>query len=782
MNYLKVLGASGSKTKLTGTTSFQIYKDVLVDAGNVINTLGEDAKFINHIFLTHSHSDHIIDLPFIVESFFEQRTETLIVYGSKETLDSLKAHTFNNEIWPDFTKINLLNSNKKSLILKVIEVNDTIKVGLYNITAINANHIKGAFGFTIIKDNLNGYVISGDTYENKELIEVVNNNNKIKSLIIECSFPSKMKTLAYDSKHLTPEILKNQLKYLTRNNIQIFIYHLKPLYREQMIKEIKDLEILAKGGKVLEEGDVIHIETGEIETDMISHNKFARIMEINQELSSELDKNRLFEMILTLTRELTHCEAGTLYIMSKDKKSLEFKVVQNDPMNIHMGGSKDNLTWKPLPLYLENGYKNENMVAVIAALENKIVNINNVYNSRLYNFEGTKRFDKNIGYKSESMLVIPLINHEQDVIGVLQLINKTKVLNEVVPFDEKDETIIKALARHAAMALTNTQLIESLEEFLNAFVLTIGKAIDAKSKHTIHHIGNVSKLSKLISTEIHENTTIYKDVKYTKNDFKQIELASLMHDIGKISIPESIIDKGTKLEAIVDRVEIIQSKFEILKRDLEILLLKEVITKEDYLESIDQIKDDFEFIKETNIGSEFMDDSKIHRIKLISEYTYLLNGKKTPILNANELSNLIIKKGTLSDKEKDIMNSHAKLSLDMLTTLPFPKKYNRILDIAANHHEKLNGKGYPRGLNNKDLTLEDRIMVLADIFEALTARDRPYKEGKKLSEVFTILSTMAKNKEIDSELLRFFHDSKALDIYVKKELNPIQIDESSLNL
>lgn len=782
MNYLKILGASGSKTKFTGTTSFQIYKDILVDAGNVINTLGDDALYINHIFLTHSHSDHIIDLPFIVESFFEHRTEPLIVYGSKETIASLKAHTFNNEIWPDFSKINLVNSQKKALVYQIIEVNKTIQVGPYKFTPIPANHIPGALGFSIIKDNQNGYLISGDTYENAVLWEEINNNPKIKSLIIECSFPSKMKKLAEDSKHLTPSILQEQLKNLKRDDIQIFIYHLKPSSYNQMVKEIKELKILANGGKILEEGDVIHIETGQIETNMISHIKFERIMEINQELSSEQDKDRLFEMIMTLTRELTHCEAGTLYLMSKDKKSLEFKVVQNDPMNIYMGGTKDNLSWDSLPLYLENGFKNKNMVAVVSALENKIINIPDVYNNKKYDFDGTKRFDKTTGYASKSMLVIPLINHEEDVIGVLQLINKTKVLNNVIPFEEEDETIIKALAGQAAMALTNTQLIENLEEFLNAFVETIGHAIDKKSKHTMNHIGNVKKIALLIAKAIDEDETIYKEVKYSKNTLKEIELAAAMHDIGKISMPESIIDKSTKLETIVDRFEIIKERFEIIKRDLEILLLKEKIDENFYKESIEQIDDDLNFIKNINMGSEFTNQDKIDRIKLISEYTYMLDGKKVPMLNEDELLNLTIQKGTLTQKEKDIMNSHAQLSLDMLTALPFPKKYNKVLDIAVNHHEKLNGKGYPRGLDDKDLTLEDRILILADIFEALTAADRPYKEAKKLSEVFNILSKMAKYNEIDSQLLEFFHDSEALFDYANEELKPHQIDESKLDL
>ncbi len=782
MNYLKILGASGSKTKETGTTSFQVFEDIIIDAGNVINVLGDDTLKINHVFLTHSHSDHIIDLPFIIEGFFEQRKKPLIIYGSKETIQSLKKHTFNDEIWPDFSKINLLNSEQKSLIFKIIEENETTKLGNYSITSIKANHIPGAFGFKILKDNHNGYVISGDTYIQDNIWNIINNDKRIAFLIIECSFPSKMETLAFDSKHYTPKILAEELKKLKRDDLQIFIYHLKPLYYNEMINEINDYNILRNGGKILEEGDIIHVDTGSIKSDKIYHEKFKRIMEVNLELSNEFDKNKLFEMILTLTRELTHCEAGTLYIMGKDKKSLEFKVVQNDPMNINMGGTKDNLSWNALPLYLKNGEENKNMAAVVSALEKKIINIPNAYTCKRYDFEGTKRFDKSTGYKSQSILVIPLINHEDDVIGVLQLINKVKISDKIIAFNEADETILKALAAQAAMALTNTQLISSLDDFLNSFVTTIAQAIDKKSKHTMNHISNVSKVARYLSQDIHEDNTVYKDVSYSKNDFKQIRLAAAMHDIGKISTPESIMDKATKLEKIIDRIELIKTRFEIIKKDLEILLLKKEITKEFYIESIEQIKNDIKFLEKINIGSEFTDEKKIERIKQISEYTYNFEDKKMPLLEEDEIKNLSIIKGTLTKEEKDIMNSHAQLSYDMLKALPFPKKYKDVLNIAANHHEKLNGKGYPRGLNKDDLSLEDRIMILSDIFEALTAKDRPYKDAKKLSEVFDILSKMAKNNEIDSKLLKFFHESKALKNYANEELHPDQIDKSKIDI
>lgn len=782
MNYLKVLGSSGSKTKFKGTTSFQIFKDILIDAGNVINPLGEEALNINHIFLTHSHSDHILDLPFIIESYFEKRETPLTIYGSKTTLNSIKAHTFNNEIWPDFSKIKLIKNDNYSLIYKEIEKDETLFINSIKITAIEANHISGAYGYIVIKDSINGYLISGDTCENINIWNKINSNNKIKSLIIECSFPNEMESLAKMSKHLTPKLLENDLRNLQRDDIQIFLYHLKPLYVEKITQQINESKILSMGGKILDDGDVIHIDTGVIESQMISHDKFDRIIEINNEFSSQLDKDKLFEMILTLTRDLTHCEAGTLYILSKDKKYLDFKIIQNIPLNIQMGYKKEKINWDSLPLYLEDGKENKKMVAVVSALEKKIVNIPDVYSCDDYNFEGTKKFDSITGYRSESMLVIPLINHEEDIIGVLQLINKTKISNKIIAFNKEDENILKALASQAAMALTNSQLISSLEEFLNAYVSTIAQAIDAKSKHTRNHIGKVAKISKMLAEAINKDQKIYKNINYKENDYKQIELAAWMHDIGKISTPESIIDKGTKLEAIIDRIELIVYKFEIIKKDLEISHLRNEITKEEYTKSIKLLEDDLNFLKLTNFGTEFMNDENVERVISISKKQFTIDGKQQALLNADEIENLTIRKGTLTQEEKNIMNNHAQLSYDMLSKLPFPKKYQDVLNIAVNHHEKLNGKGYPRALTEKDLTLEDRIMILSDIFEALTSNDRPYKHGKKLSEVFDILFKMANFGEIDLQLLEFFYNNEILKEYAKEELQVNQIDIKELKI
>ena len=775
MNYIKILGASGSKAKDLNTTSFQIYKDIVIDAGNVLNALGDEAKDINHVFLTHSHADHITDLPFIIETFFESREIPLTIYALEETIEVLKKHSFNDVIWPDFTKIKLLRKDAFSLILKPIKLDEIIKIHNYSIKAIKANHISGACGF-VIKKNHQGFVISGDTHINPHIWEEINNDEEIRSLIIECSYPDKLQELAKLTKHLTPELIANELEKLTRKNLSVFYYHLKPSYNKELLKDIKKHKLLTYNGKILKEGDVIHIETGSIESTVLSEHKFEEIMKINLAFSSQHDKNILLEDILTLTRNLTNADAGTLYIKSKDEKYLSFKVVHNNTLNIKMGGTKNNLNWPDLPIFEENGKTNNEMVAVVCANEKRIINIPDVYKTTKYQFDGTKDFDKSTSYHSKSMLVIPLINHDNEVIGVLQLINKIKN-GEIINFNKLDEKVIISLASQAAMALTNMQLITSLEDFIDAFVTTIAKAIDTKSPYTSDHIGKVEEIALLVAKAISDDNTIYKKIKYSENDYKQLSLAAWMHDIGKISMPEHIIDKATKLEKIFDRIHLIEQRFEVIKLNKEIEYLKNQTPRTEYENFINEINNDIEFIKRINFGGEFLSEEDIQKLENISKKVYIKNdGEIISFISEDEFYNLSIKKGTLTKEEIEIIRNHAKLSLDMISGLPFPKKYKDVLNIACNHHEKLNGLGYPRGLKAEEISLEDRIMILADIFEALTASARPYKDAMKLSKVKDILSSMANKGELDKELIDFFFNHKILHEYSKNELKSYQLD------
>lgn len=774
MNYIKILGASGSKAKNHNTTSFQIFKDIIIDAGNVLNALGNETKDINHIFLTHSHADHIADLPFIIETFFEERSSPLTIYALEETIDVLQKHSFNNKIWPDFTKIKLLKNDNFSLILKPIKINETINIHNYFIKAIHAEHIAGSCGYIVTKKN-QSFIISGDTYINPILWEEINNNKTIKSLIIECSFPDKLENLATLTKHLTPSLIAKQLQNLKRKDISIFFYHLKPTYKKELLNDIKKHKLLNYHGKILKEGDVIHIDTGNIENTLLSEHKFEEIMKINLAFTSQHDKKKLLEEILTLTRKLTNADAGTLYIKSKDEKNLDFKVVQNSTLKIKLNDIQNSDNWPSLPIYLDDGTENNKMVAVVCANEKRIINILDVYKTRKYKFDGTKKFDNTTKYRSKSMLVIPLINHENDVIGVLQLINKMKN-NEIITFDKFDEKVISSLSSQAAMALTNMQLLDSLEEFLNAFVSTIAKAIDAKSSYTKDHILKVEKIALLIANAINSDKTIYKDIKYSDNDYKQIALAAWMHDIGKISMPDYVLDKATKLEKIYDRIDLIEQRFELIKKDKEIEYLKKQISQEEFDKSIEELTNYTTFIKRINLGGEFMDDKDLLKLEKISKLTYKKDNIKTPLISSDEYYNLSIRKGTLTKEEIDIIKNHAQLSLDMISGLPFPKKYKDVLNIACNHHEKLNGTGHPRGLSKENITLEDRIMILSDIFEALTSSSRPYKKAMKLSTVKNILQNMYEKDELDKDLTEFFFNHDIFKQYSNEALNPEQLD------
>jgi HD-GYP domain-containing protein (c-di-GMP phosphodiesterase class II) len=500
---------------------------------------------------------------------------------------------------------------------------------------------------------------------------------------------------------------------------------------------------------------------------------------IGTALSAETNLSKLLDMILVHAIENSNCDGGTIYMMSKDETSLEFKVVKNNSLKIHMGGVKEKITWPNLNLYNDDESENFSMVAAKCALSGDIINIEDVYkNEDGFNFEGTKKFDKNTGYHSKSMLVIPMKNHENEVIGVVQLINhideRTK---EISKFHNVHEEALSALASQAAVAITNVQLIYDLRFLLESFIKSIATAIDEKSPYTGGHVRKVAEITMIIVHALNEaDDGKYKDIHYNEDQLNELRIAALMHDIGKITTPEYVVDKSNKLETIVDRIELIRDRLEIIKRDIEISFLKNEISAEEAKLQQEQLENDFKFLEDSNIGGEFMSDDKIERLVTLSKKFYFENGKKMPLINEDELKNLSIRKGTLTEDERHIINNHAKVSLDMLHALPFPKKLNRVPEIAGGHHEKLNGKGYPLGLTADELTLESRVLALADIFEALTASDRPYKDAKTLSESMRIINFMVKDEELDGDLIQFFIDKKLHLKYANQELKEEQID------
>ena len=515
-----------------------------------------------------------------------------------------------------------------------------------------------------------------------------------------------------------------------------------------------------------------------------------RLTQIGTALSAEKNLDRLLEMIVEEARKFTDANGGTLYIMSDDETALHFAIVQNDSLNIRMGGTADKITWPPVLLRNADGTENYANVSAYAAISGEVVNIPDVYNAEGFNFEGTRIFDSQTGYRSRSMLVVPMRNHENDIIGVLQLLNaQDPSTKEVITFSHDCEKMTESLASQAAVALSNNRLIQDLENLLESFIASIATAIDEKSPYTGGHVRRVAALTMDIAEKINRvREGPLADVSFNEDKLKELRIAAWLHDVGKITTTEYIIDKATKLETLCDRIDLLKTRFEIIKRDHEIEQLKKRLAdlrscpaecnfegQDAYPEAM---KDDLDFLTIANMGGEFMADEMIARLKAIAEKTWNLGGESQHLILDDEFYNLSIRKGTLNIEERNIINNHALMSQKILSQLPFPKKLRNVAQYASAHHEKLDGTGYPLGLTDSQLPIQSRILALADVFEALTAKDRPYKKGKTLSEAMQIMFMMVKDKHIDADLFDLFLKEKIYLNYARKELSAQQIDQT----
>lgn len=518
-----------------------------------------------------------------------------------------------------------------------------------------------------------------------------------------------------------------------------------------------------------------------------------RLTEIGLALSGETRLERLLEMIVDEARVLTKADAGTLYIVDKESRKLDFSILQNDTMKVRMGGTSGNeITLPPVPLYSAGNKPNKANVSSYCALTGETVNIADVYEAEGFDFTGPRKYDAATGYRSKSMLVLALKNHEQDIIGVLQLLNALNDDGEVIEFSANVVDIVGSLASQAAIALTNTQLIQGLKDLLYSVIQSIAAAIDAKSPYTNGHIERVVTITMMIAEKINSlDSGIYADVHLSSDELEELKLAAWMHDVGKISIPEHVVDKSTKLETIFDRSELVDARFRLITETIKTRQLQDTIEAMSngasaakiseiemrYAMVLENAEEDREFILSCNIPKEFMSDERIARVKEIAARTYESNGEIFNWLTEDEVRNLCIRKGTLTDDERKVIESHAAITHEMLSRLPFPKRLSRVPEYAAGHHEKLDGSGYPNGLADAELPLQARIMAVADIFEALTAKDRPYKKPMKLAQAIKILGFMVKDKHIDSDVCDVFIESGLLMEYAKAELDPSQLDD-----
>ena len=513
--------------------------------------------------------------------------------------------------------------------------------------------------------------------------------------------------------------------------------------------------------------------------------------EVGAALSSERDINKLLETILIAAKSITHADGGTLYRLIDGK--LKFEIVLNDSLKIVMGGtSGEAIPFYPIPLHQPDGVENNSMVAAYAALHDETVSIADAYTAEGFDFSGTRNFDKKTGYRSTSFLTIPMKNHESEIIGVLQLLNAQDEAGKVVPFTVEDQRLAESLASQAAIALTNRMLITQLEMLFESLIELINTAIDEKSPYTGGHCERVPALTMMLAdAAAMTKSGPLADFKMTEKDRYELKIAGLLHDCGKITTPVHVVDKATKLETIFDRVHLVTQRFEILKRDAEIAMLRARVetletgdedagkhAQQDFASRIQQLNDDVEFIKRMNIGGERMKPEDQARINGIAAYAYQSEpGTSVPFLSQDERDNLNIPYGTLMPAERKIINHHIEATINMLEALPWPRHLKNVPEYAGGHHERMDGKGYPRGLTRDQMSIQARIMGIADIFEALTAKDRPYKKGKTLSDSLHILGNLKLNGHIDPELFDVFVREKVFLKYAKQFLDAEQIDE-----
>jgi|TARA_B100001079_G_C16393129_1_gene507857 HD-GYP domain-containing protein (c-di-GMP phosphodiesterase class II) len=515
-------------------------------------------------------------------------------------------------------------------------------------------------------------------------------------------------------------------------------------------------------------------------------------------LSKERDMDKLLEMILLEAKRIANSDGGTLYMMTDDQR-LKFEIIMTDSLNFHMGGtSGEDIPFYPVKLYTDEGEENKSMIAAYVALTGETVNLPDAYKTKGFDFSGTKMFDEKTGYRSKSFLTVPLKNHEDEIIGVLQLLNaQTQKAKKIISFGADVQQMVEALASQAAVAITNKNLIRDLEALFESFIKLIASAIDAKSPYTGGHCARVPEITIMLAEAVAATKDgPFADIIFSEKEMYELKIAAWLHDCGKVATPEFVVDKSTKLETIYDRVNEVEARFSVIKRDEEIKRLKkelqiekdkslsskEKVEKTDqlkkaYRSKIRKLKSDLDFVKESNIGGEFMSGDKKERVHEIANYKWKPNGKMENFLSENEVYNLTIPRGTLTAEERKVINDHIVVTIKMLEELPYPKHLQNVPEFAGGHHETLDGTGYPKGLIKDEMSVQARIMAIADIFEALTARDRPYKKGKTLSQAMRILGFMKNDAHIDADLFEIFVKEKIYMKYAEGFLDPEQIDE-----
>jgi HD-GYP domain-containing protein (c-di-GMP phosphodiesterase class II) len=567
----------------------------------------------------------------------------------------------------------------------------------------------------------------------------------------------------------------------------------------------------------------------------VAQAKLSRIVETGLELGRTRDRAELLRASLFGAREIAHCQAATL-LLRTERNTLRFALRTSD----------DALPATEIALYDIHGQPDHKFVSTHVALTGETVVIDDIYQEKRFDVTGTKGFSDASGIRVVSTLNVPLKAHEGQVLGVIQLMNALHPdTGEVMPFEPEMVSFVEALAAQAAVALENQILLDAQKGLMESMIQIMAGAIDTKSPYTGGHCERVPQLAMMLAEAACDaKTGPLADFEFkTEDEWREFRIGAWLHDVGKVTTPEYVVDKATKLETIFNRIHEVRARFEVLLRDARIECLEATLADPAQAEAAQarlqarqaELAADFAFVAECNLGSEFMAPDKVERLREIGEQTWLrhfddrlglahdelrrferepatplqaveplLGDKghhlierpanaaidarygftlKQPELlyNHGELYNLSIARGTLTDEERYKINEHIIQTIVMLESMPLPYNLKRVPEYAGTHHETLIGTGYPRRLTEAELSIPSRIMAIADVFEALTARDRPYKKAKTLSESIKLLHKFKARRHIDPVLFDLFLTSGVYKVYAERYLLPEQIDEVNIS-
>lgn len=545
----------------------------------------------------------------------------------------------------------------------------------------------------------------------------------------------------------------------------------------------------------------------------------SNLLELNNTILSEKDYNTALKRVLEFAQSLCRADGCFLYSVNNDDfMSLELSRITS--IGLHKIGS-DNLSLYP-SIYLPDlkNKKNKSLVES-SALNHEIINTANIYGDNRYDNSLFQEIDNEYNYMSVSGLTLPIVNRRGETICVIQFINAKDESGKTISFTQDMQRTLQSICALIGITIENRRLKGAYNQLLESFIEVLARAIDAKSPYTGAHCQRVPVIARMLTTAaVQQDSGPLKNFEMSRDDWYALNIASWLHDCGKVTTPEYIVDKATKLETIYNRIHEIRSRFEILRRDAHIEYLKKRLAapeqdkeslQAEFVNKVKHLEEDFDFIARCNTGDTPLSDADIKRLEELSQiqfiryfdrtkglswaerdnikdmdlyrnpsYESLLQNREDHLskgYNHGELYNLEVRKGTINKEEREKINEHIVVTIDMLKAIHFPKELSNVVEYAGAHHERIDGKGYPNGLTGDQMSIPAKIMAIADIFEALTSNDRPYKEPKKLSEVLSIMKEMKNSGHIDPDLYRVFITNEVYMEYAEQYISPEQIDE-----